>query len=142
MKTNWKINTKAARENIWKIVRKYLEIWKGISKFNLVIMMSLIWSLLLFSLLPTSLKRTGYLVFCYFWEHFLGAHSIWMLLFLLWVFFRFDDPDATKSHKNLRFVRDELYHCVPIIAVVKRFPYCHRHRPITVQREQFLLKID
>ena len=86
MKINWKINTKAARENIWKIVRKYLEIWKGISKFNPVIMMSLICSLLLFSLLPTSLKSTGFSVFCYFWEYFLGAHSFWMLLFLLWVF--------------------------------------------------------
>ena len=142
MKINWKINTKAARENIWKIVRKYLEIWKGISEFSRVIILSLIWSLLLFSLLPNSINSTGSVVFRYFWEHFLGAHSVWTLLFLLWVIFRFDDPDAAKSHKNQRFVREESYHCVPIIAGVKSLPYCHRYRTITVPREQFLLKID
>ena len=29
------------KENIWKIVRKYLEIWKGMSELNPVIMMGL-----------------------------------------------------------------------------------------------------
>ena len=54
-------------------------------------------------------------------------------------FFRFADPDAPKSRKNLHVVREELYNCAPIIAVVKRFPYCHKYCTITVQREQFLL---
>lgn len=39
---------------------------------------------------------------------------------------KFDDPDAGKSHKNPSFAREELQDCLPIIATMKTFPYCHK----------------
>ena len=56
------------------------------------------------------------------------------------IYVKSDDPDAGKSHENLRFAGEDLGHYVPIIATVETLPYSHKNITVNVHRKQFLLK--
>ena len=57
------------------------------------------------------------------------------------IYVKFDNPGAGKSHRNPYFVREELGDCVPIIATLKRFSYCHKIFLELLRENNFLLDL-